>query len=469
MDEDGCGDQGRHTRHRRHQQAFRQQLTDDARATGAERSAHGQLAPSRHRPRQLQVAEIGAGDQEDREHACHDHRERGRRLGVPGLVEHRRSREAHAASGATGHKPGQHELERRYRSPPRRRIGEASDKSHTAVVGIREEFAVELPVWHQLRIRGQRYPHRRCPRHRRVGGARSRHPDDLERHVVQPDGLPEYIGGPTEAIAPESVADDGHRHGRRQIIIVEAQSASERHRHAQRVEIVAAHDSRRNGSIDPVEAEALHAFGDGHQIDGGHLIVQEPVLRRRRARPPSPMCLPEHDDDLIRIGQRPRTEEHAVGDAEDAGVETHAERERDQGRERERRRLAQAAGGVAEVGRCVLQPTEPSRVVRVFPPAHGLPLPGACRRPPPAGRGRLRRRTRRHGSASWRHRIRRSADAASRAPAAARLTVARRCVGEARGGKAHRHGRTASRVAVLRPGARSRPACRAAMPGMRGL
>ena len=54
--------------HRRQQYGFRQQLADEACPSRAERTANAHLAAARGRPREQQIGQVHAGDQQDESH-----------------------------------------------------------------------------------------------------------------------------------------------------------------------------------------------------------------------------------------------------------------------------------------------------------------------------------------------------------------------------------------------------------------
>ena len=61
----------------RKHEALGQQLTDQPRPTGAKRGANRKLAVTRRRPRQEEVGDVGAGNQENERHSGGEHDECG--------------------------------------------------------------------------------------------------------------------------------------------------------------------------------------------------------------------------------------------------------------------------------------------------------------------------------------------------------------------------------------------------------
>ena len=167
-----------------------------------------------------------------------------------------------------------------------------------------------------------------------------------------------------EALLPHPVAEDDHgvlaRHG-----FVGAKRPADRGRHLQEIEHVPGDepagepfragraDERRAG---PVERADVREDG----------VLLPPVEEGRRGHGEAPELLQElvHAHELVgmRIGER--TEEHAVDDAEDGAAGADAERQRQDGHDREARGPGELTDGVARVAHEVGKHWKSSWVVR---------------------------------------------------------------------------------------------------------
>jgi len=208
---------------------------------------------------------------------------------------------------------------------------------------------------------------------------RRHHADDDDGTAVELERPAEHVRRAAEAALPQIVADDRDR-GRAGLVIVGAERAAERRRHAQRVEHVRAQHLG-------VEPDGLAAARQNHRqvpegADASHLrrlfaqvgIVQDRqrdgVGKIRRAL--------AQDHDPAGIGERQRTQQHGVDDGEDRRRRADAERQRHDG-----------DGG--EAGLATERPrgeTQLSHAASIMPPASGA-RPSAClsrawRRPRPS-------------------------------------------------------------------------------------
>ena len=69
------------------QHGFRQELADQARASGAERTAHAHLAAARRGAREQQVGEVHAGDQQDESHGRRERQQRRANAAHDGFLQ----------------------------------------------------------------------------------------------------------------------------------------------------------------------------------------------------------------------------------------------------------------------------------------------------------------------------------------------------------------------------------------------
>ena len=317
--------------------AFGEELADEAAAGGAERAAHRHLAFARRRAREQQVGDVGAGDQQDEADGAEKHQHGLADVADHRLVERDRGeveplvavRILRGEALADGLHLGSDVLEWNARLGP----ADGSEVPRAALAGG------------EVRVVGDRHPDDPAGR---VGEALRHHPHDLGRYAVDRDLLPDRVVAAAEALAPQPVADDRDL-AAAWVVLVGPEGAAERGAHTEEVE-------QRGADLGGVEPHGLPLAGEDDAGPGDRGRVRQRLalfldvgeVRPRHRRPAAfGEVIDPHEP--LRVLVRQGLEQHAVHDAEDGAVGADAQRQRQHGDGGERGALDQAAEGVANV------------------------------------------------------------------------------------------------------------------------
>ncbi len=308
-------------------QAFGDQLTNEAPASRSERGSDGELALAARGTGEQQAGHVGARDEQHEADRTKQDEQRAAHVADDALAEWL---EEDPAAAAGFREPARNvagdRAQVRGRLRERHSRFEPGDCVEVPDVACFEEFALHVE-------RGQRNRPRR--EHPRLGASRVieavRHDaDDGVRHTVQAGALADRLWACAEVLAPELLAEDDHWFVRRRIGRAAERPAVQR-RHAEHVEVAGGDD--RAGDAHRVVAGRRH--GDGvfavtrecrqRPLSSGyvHEVAGRVVALRRLGA-----TAPDLDYRLgVRVWQRPQ--EDAVDDAEDGGVGADAKRERE--------------------------------------------------------------------------------------------------------------------------------------------
>jgi hypothetical protein len=345
-------------RHSGQQQAFGAEQPDDAQARGAEGGARRDLAPARRGPREHEVADIGAGQDQQQADGAEQQDDRSRQAfpnprprldaGVDAEAPLRHPRVA----GRRGRDSGARRVDLRGGDLEGRALAPPADQS---------EQHARLPVGqHRARELRDRQAVLR-DRHPEIDGAGAagamkpgrRHADDGERVAVHQDRAAENVGRTGEVPAPEPVADDGD--GRLAGIgaFGAREAAATRHRAGEDVEVRPGHDfgieaTRRAALLRHVQRKRLEAAErlERRRAAADRLVVDE----RDAAARALGRAEADGDETLLgaHAGQGP--DDQPVGEVEHGGVGADPERKR-QHRHRGMAAMgAQSARRLLEVG-----------------------------------------------------------------------------------------------------------------------
>ena len=344
----GAGNQREH-------QAFSEKLRGELTAAGAERGPHGHFPRPSERTRQQEVADVGARHEEN-DHHCREHEDqRPTRVTDEGLPErNRKVLRALVLRAVLAFERG----------------GECGEVGRRLIVGgVRlEPGHREDPPGFPSRRRGFRHAHRedqsrallaRWKAERGRGDA-----DNLPQLGPDADAAPDDVGVGTEVALPGLVADHGDRRGALPRV-GGGQLATERRRHAQRLEEAGRRRERRHAQRFAVTIE-------------GRLPGTVPDERLDRRLAPSEVHVVANRDELfgdaglsvaviqdeqvLCVGVRQRPEQHRLDDGKDRDVRANAQSQRQDDRCAESR----------------LANDHPERVTNV------MPQHGAIRRAPAA-------------------------------------------------------------------------------------
>ena len=338
---DGEGDPER-AAHRRQDRALDERRANQTPAARPERAPDGELAPARREAGQHQVGQIGAGDEQHHAHdGQQDPHERADGTGQVGPEGHDVGSPARHALGVRGLEPGGDRVELRVGPLGRDAGRQAADGAPLVGAAVRA-----------LARRGE--PETRPGLHVviREAEARSHHPHDLVRLIVQSDTASEDALVAAEPRAPETPAEHDGAGGSRTPLLGREEPSERRprpedaeggRRHRDGLDLLRGRAGLRQdeGQLEPVGAERLEARGLVPPIDvGSARDVVAGVLG---------LLGLHHLHDTVRIGVRKRPEEDGIGDAEDPGRGPDGERKGRDGHEGERRRASQAPNGPNEV------------------------------------------------------------------------------------------------------------------------
>jgi hypothetical protein len=193
---------------RRQHGALGQQLPHDAPPAGADREPDGNLPASCRRPRQQQIGDIGAGDQQHQADRSHQQLQRQREIGdAIALPAASVEEEQTGGIGPSRKRPGGFR-QRRLRLLAADLRFQPSEHTQPAGIAI-VQFAVASRL--RLRLHHHRHVDIVDGAAESAGELRRRDPDDGVRLSIQADGLAEGGGIAAESPAPQSVTDDGNR------------------------------------------------------------------------------------------------------------------------------------------------------------------------------------------------------------------------------------------------------------------
>ena len=321
----------------REHHALGEELPHQAPPAGPERRPHRHLALPRDRLSELQVGDVRAGEKEQEPHRAEQHQELPPQIGADDGIRKALHPSAPLAVG-----PG---IEARQPGGHAHRIGIGLRDRHTGLeAAVREEQVIAAVGG---RVRRERHPEIAG----KVAIAVGHHAGDPVRDAVQIDRRPDDARIGPEQAPPDSLAEHHHVLVAAGLVLLDVigrprdgapaeereprrrrREAGERDRlsAAQQAGAAAAdrgHGGEAAGAVAHVEIVGL---GGGPGIAGGVGLVD--------AHHP------------IRIRHRDRPQGHRVDHAEHRGGGAGAERERDDGDQREGRRVAQAAQRIADVG-----------------------------------------------------------------------------------------------------------------------
>ncbi len=340
------------------QDALGQELAHHPAAACTQRGANRGLAAARRRLRELEIGDVGAGNEQEEPDGAQQHEERPPRRADEELVQRRHPR-AHDAvrRRVLLLEPPDDGLELRIRLLDRHARTKARD-------GPDEVRAPEERLLARRRGEGGGLPHVHFLV--RKGEPLRHHADDLIRDAVQQHRAADDGAVAAEVRAPRAVADDGDSRPRVPRLLLR-EDAAENRTHADDREEVAE-------DVDVVEQLRLALAGErrgplevekaGDVLEGGHLLAPvEHVGGRGQLLMPVLLriLLPEHDEPS-RLLHGERLEHHRVHGGEDHGVGPDAERERHDRGDGERGRARERPEREAGVGDEVRGPLPAARL-----------------------------------------------------------------------------------------------------------
>ena len=325
-----CADFGEQDAHRhrgeRQHDALREQLPDDAAARGADGGAQRDLAAARRRPREHQVGDVRARDEQHQRDARHhqpDHPCDVRRdealaqrherhfpvlIGIGVLLGEPGGDRAHVCA---------RQVDRHARLQPRHRQQIATGAWLSGRDGL--EWNPDLLAVGVLESR----------RH---------HADDDRRECVDEHRLAEHARIGVVPRLPHRVADD-HDAACAGPVVLGREAVAERRRDTEQRKQIP-RDRRAckplglGAGVGQREAAALAGAKRDERLVGGSQILQ--IEARQAGRGRADLLIGAGDvDDPVRILVRKRLQQDAVHDAEDRGVETNAKAETQDGDGRE--------------------------------------------------------------------------------------------------------------------------------------
>ena len=341
--ETGQGDAERAAGRGEHE-ALDQELTDQPPAARAEGRPHGHLVPPAQRPREQQVGDVRAGDQEDEADRARQDRERRphrtRELVAEGNDRHRSGR---IVGGVLGSEPAADSIEVFAGLGEGDALFQASDRLQVlaAAAGVRRGRVVaerRPDLGRLVEVR----------REQRLEGGRH-HADDLEVLLVHPD-LPADDGGVgAEAPPPERVAQD-ELAPRVRPVVRRLEAPAERRADAEQVEVVRADPHARDAlGLAALRQRRLPEADDRGRLKGARLVAKVGEGRKPDVVGVAFGLPVAEEDEPVRRGVGQRLEERRVEDAEDGRVGADADREGGERDRREPRALSQRPQRVAQV------------------------------------------------------------------------------------------------------------------------
>ena len=324
-------------------QALGEEQAHEARAGGAERDADRDLVPPRQRPREEKVRDVGAGDEEDEPDGGEEDEDLRARASDEVLAQRDEARAGLVGVAVLAEAAGERaELRLRLRG------GDAGGEPRDDVEVVRAHVGDRIDRRAQG-VLGDDEARRRPE----LAGLREAHAlgddaDDGVRLPVEEDGSPDDAGVGVEAAAPGPLGEDDLTAA----VDPRAEPAAEHRLEADDAEEIAGDDHA-------VDAHRPLVAGD---VEGGVAVSGDSAQRGHAGSPLHDVrargrvllagldLLVVDRDQPIGVVEGQGPEEHRVHDAEDGGVGSDAERQRDDRDEREAGSLDEGAPGDPEVG-----------------------------------------------------------------------------------------------------------------------
>ena len=336
----------------RQEHALGQQLSGEAAAAGAERRPHRQFLLPRQRPRQQQVGDVGARDQQHESHRRAQHDERETDTPDCLLLQRQHAKRQSAVGGieirmvppqvrGESLELGSRLLDRRARRQRREDV---------VVLAVSDPRRVGRQRQRQQDLRLLDDAERRHDLARELEGGRQ-HPDHFVRLTVQRQRAADGVGAAAVAAHPRAVRQQCLAARARRVVGGGEEGADERLR--------AEHCQQVRGDADRPYPLRLAVAGevrvgadrDRHRLEAADRVLDVEVLRRREpvfgdAEPGR--RVPE-DELTVRVLVRQRPQQEGAGDAEDRGVGADADCQRQHGDDEETGACGQRPDRVADV------------------------------------------------------------------------------------------------------------------------
>jgi hypothetical protein len=201
----------------------------------------------------------------------------------------------------------------------------------------------------------------------RVLELRRNDPDDAVGLVVEDQLLVGEIGAAVEPLAPELLVHD-HDLRRARLVLAFGQGAAQNRIEVEDFEEIAGYESAPD-ALGPFTARQVHALRlkGGELFDRARLVAQVVELQDGNAVAVAGGIGREDVDQSFGIMIRQRAQQDGIDDAEDRGVRANAERESENGDDREGRRFQKLTKRIAKIGNHNFGDGTPScRWIRLF-------------------------------------------------------------------------------------------------------
>jgi hypothetical protein len=171
--------------------------------------------------------------------------------------------------------------------------------------------------------------------------------DDFDGASIDGDCAANGTRVPAERTRPIGVADDGYRGARQIAVRLRREAASQRDRHT-KDRVIVTTDELPGHRFDRVGADHAERAGQIRGDAGKRIDRPVPFVEGVVRGGGQPRVMGEVEQ-LVRIANRHRREEHGIDETEQRRVGANAEGERHDDRRRHNRRLGHRSDGVAEV------------------------------------------------------------------------------------------------------------------------
>ncbi len=362
-----CQEQPQQSPRPRHEQTFDEQLTDQARASGAERSPNGQLALPPAPARQEQVGQVHDREEQDETGRRHEHR----RQPADGR-EHRGLQRDHTHAGRL--------TRARCLKPPAHRVYFGLRLFDArAARQPRDRDGPGTPAGPRSGNEQVRLPHRQHGCGHEAGRC---HPNDPERALLEDDGPSDDRRIPAEVLLPRGVGQDSSGVVSRGAFVwleVAAENRPNSENGEQiRADLVGPEDLP--FVVRPGERRS-RPTGAGGRFEAAPIgDLDEDLGRDRGGQRAAPLVVAHDPDEAGRVPERKGPEEDGIDQGEDGGVGSDAERKRCDRHRSEARVPAKRACPVSDVLPHRLEPEGAlvaDRLLRLFHAAQVEPGPAA--------------------------------------------------------------------------------------------
>ena len=319
---------------------------------GAERRPHGNLSLSRQRSGQLKIRDVRARDEQDERHRGRQHQERQTHAPDRLFLERQHTEREPAVRrvevGVLAAQPRRQRIELGSRARDRRTWFQRRDDVVVLAIANLSRIGRERQRQDHFGViddaeRGHDFARQR--------ERRRQHADDLVRLAVERQRAADDVAIPAVAAHPRAEPEQRLARLAGSVVVGSEEIAEERTHAEHRQQVRRDADGPDAFGLAVARQVGIGANRDRDVLEALRTVLDIEVLRRRKpvfGDPEAGRRVPENDLP-IRVLVRQRPQQERARDAEDRGVRTNPNRQREYGDDRESWRGEEGANRVAEV------------------------------------------------------------------------------------------------------------------------